>query len=251
MGVLDLRTARRETTNVRGLILSALGSLILSGCIPPSTSQSGNKSQWLRDNGFQDRSDWDSSILHLDRRRIPGGAKLTTLVGLAPEIHVGQPSGQEWGVRRRRPDGVRCELPVFLNGTRVRRQRTGGEWTLDFLVRTADLDGIEVHVGDGGPVLEGVDCGALLLWSEDAAMGDTPRFLGTIEGTVWGTGVQEVIDVSLEGHSLHADGQGDFRFGAVLPGLHRLVVRTGKGIVARDTVRVFAYNTSSIGIPVR
>ncbi len=144
-------------------------------------------------------------------------------------------------------------MAVHFNGAEVRRQRAGGDWTLDFVVPMRDLDGIEIHVGPQGPLIDASGCGVLLLWSEAAARGGQAQFYGSIEGIFWGTREADVVEVVLEGRDQRADltGGGTFVFREVLPGLREVVVRTADEIVGRDTVRVYAFAKSAIDISIR
>lgn len=247
---VSLRDGVRGARIIRAVATTVAGGFALLGCATSGTRDPAGRDGWLRAAGFHERASWESSILHLDRRQIPARARLAVLVGRAPDVSLGEPHGEEWGVRRRRSDGVQCDVAVFLNGARIRRHTAGGDWTLPFLIQASDLDGIEVHVGPGGPLMEEQDCGALLLWSRAAAAGEPAQFHGSIEGSVWGEGAESVTHVALEGSSRLAelDEKGNFRFDAVLPGLHRVLAQGPQGIVAADTVRVFAFATSSIGV---
>jgi len=116
-----------------------------------------------------------------------------------------------------------------------------------------DLDGIEIHVGPEGPLIDPSGCGVLLLWSEAAARGGSASFYGSIEGIFWGTHEADVVEVALEGSDQRADltGGGTFVFREVLPGLREVLVRTADEIVGRDTVRVYAFARSAIDISIR
>jgi hypothetical protein len=141
---------------------------------------------------------------------------------------------------------------VFLNGAQVERKRAGGDWTLDFLVRTADLDGIELHTGPEGPLLDEDGCGVLLLWSDAPLLRSDVPFTGTVEGTFWGDGAELVSEVTLEpgGQRATFDRNGEFVFREIRPGLHWVVVKTAAGPVSRERVRVYAFARSWIDVPI-
>lgn len=224
----------------------------LVGCASPGGGGASTRDQWLEDTGFPERAGWESSILHLDGGRIPDTSRLTELVRQAPGVTVRAPRGESWGIQRQLPDDRACDVAVVLNGVRLERLRAGGDWTVDFVARARDLDGIELHVGPGGPLLEESECGVLLLWSSVAAMKAPVPFHGSIEGILWGERVDAVTEVVLEGTGRRAEvgPTGEFGFSDVLPGLRWVVVRTEDGATVRDSVRVYAFASSSTGIPV-
>lgn len=204
---------------------------------------------WLFDTGFEGRKDWPSAVFHRSRSEIRG-IYLSNLLRLAPGVVIRTPRGAGWGVYRELPEGGTCEVAVSLNGARMLRSMTGGDWTVDFLVRLEDLDGVELHVGQEGPVRDEEGCGELLLWSRTLAMAADVRFRGRVLGSVWGEGAEKVMRVRLDpgGQLTSLDENGDFVFSDVLPGFYQVLVQTSGGTVGRGSVRVFAHANSWIDV---
>jgi hypothetical protein len=200
-------------------------------------------------------------MLHLSWRQIRPVGRLTTLLDGVPGLEIRTPRGEDWGVHRELASGGSCAVTVVVNGAYVSRRTLGGDWTLDFLARTRDLYGLELHVGDEGPLMDESGCGVLLLWSDVSPLegarverrlleADEP-FRGQVTGTFWGEGADTVVEVVLEpgGRIGSFDRQGEFVFRDVLPGLYHVVVRGPSGPLAREPVRVFAYADSWIDLP--
>jgi hypothetical protein len=149
-----------------------------------------------------------------------------------------------------------------MNGAFVSRRTLGGNWNLDFLVQIRDLHGVELHVGEEGPLIDESGCGILMLWSEHSRLdapgverrlveADAP-FRGSVTGAFWGEGAKSVVEVRLEpgGQTGDFDNDGSFVFRSVLPGAYDVVVATADGPVARYPVRVYAYADSWIDAPI-
>ena len=202
----------------------------------------------LDDTGFEGRKDWLSAVFHRSRSEI-GGMSLSHVLRLAPNVVVRDPRGAGWGVYRELPEGGTCEVTVSLNGARMARNITSGDWTVDFLVRPEDLDGVELHVGPEGPHPD-EGCGELLVWSRTLAKAMAARFRGRVMGSVWGEGVEQVTGVRLDpgGRLISLDESRAFVFSDVLPGFYQVVIQTSGGTVGRGSVRVFAYADSRIDV---
>ena len=238
-------TARRRSVWLLVLVSS-------SGCAGAGAGGTSGDDPWLREMGFHERAQWPSSALHLGRGEIPRRERLSVILEQVPGVSVGRPQGEGWGIHREAEEGLQCDVAVFLNGALAARGRVGGQWTVDFLAPTADLDGIELHVGPDGPILDEGGCGVLLLWSEAEGAGPAIPLTGTVEGTFWGEGADAVTEVLLEpgGQRATFNRKGEFAISEVPAGSHWVVVRTAAGQVARERVRVYAFAGSWIDVPI-
>jgi hypothetical protein len=218
--------------------------------------------RWLRETGFEERAEWESSFLHLSREETRYAGRLSGLLRSSPGLIVRNPEGSSWGVYRELPEGGRCSVSVVMNGVFVNRRTLGGGWTIDFLAEMRDLQGVELHVGELGPLVDESGCGILMLWSERSRLDppgverrfveiDAP-FRGSVTGAFWGEGAESVVEVRLEpgGQTGDFDNDGDFVFRSVLPGAYDIVIATADGPVARYPVRVYAYADSWIDAPI-
>jgi hypothetical protein len=149
-----------------------------------------------------------------------------------------------------------------MNGAFVSRRTLGGGWNIDFLVEIRDLHGVELHVGEEGPLVDESGCGVLMLWGERSRLDppgvdrrfveiDAP-FRGSVTGAFWGEGADSVAEIRLEpgGQTGDFDNDGDFVFRSVLPGVYDVVIASADGPVARYPVRVYAYADSWIDAPI-
>lgn len=230
------------------LLLMALG---VAGCGTPPAHPAVAPGAWLESIGFGARAAWPSAALHRSREQIDAWPRSLSrwIEAEVPEVRAALP-GQEWGLFRRQPDAqLGCELPVFLNGSRVQRRRSAAG-TLDHLVPRGELDGLEVHLGDEGPVAD--PCGAILLWSFARAETGDPRFHGRVVGEITGPRADTVIAVRIEPSDEHLILAGGSRFtsDSLLPGLYQVVYLTAAGPLNRRDARVFAHHDTRVGLEV-
>lgn len=136
----------------------------------------------------------------------------------------------------------------MLNGAKTDRRTLGGDWTIDFLTLRMRVDGVEVHVGAEGPLIDESGCGYVLVWSERAATGDELPFRGDVEGRIQadpGVGSGEIV-LEPGGRRTGLGRSGSFEFGDVLPGSYWVIVRSGGRELSRHPVRVYAFAKSTV-----
>lgn len=232
---------RRPALAVAARALAALAlAALLGGCGGGVFSSSGEHQAWLREMGVPERADWPSAVLHRSRTQLAGINPVSQALERIPGVVVGIPRSEGWGVQRRLPDGRRCEMEVYVNGSPVSRRPVGGSWTVDLLATPRDLLALEAHTGTEGPVLDPQGCGVVLIWTR----GDGPipdgSFRGSVAGVFHGEAASRVTEVTLEpGSHLGSFGpSGDFSFLSVLPGAYEVVLRAGDAVVGREPVRV-------------
>jgi hypothetical protein len=204
---------------------------------------------WLASTGFPARADWPSATLHMSRQEIGVVRLVTDLLDRDSTLLVRRPEGEGWGIHRRLPgDEPGCALTVLVNGVELVRLREERMITLDGVVRGRELDGLEVHQGDGGPTMGSVRCGAVLMWSERIAEPADEPFAGRIVGAVVGEAADTVTEVQLDpdGRSERPDAQGRFEFDGVLPGVYDVVYLSASGPMGRRPARVYAYHDSEL-----
>jgi hypothetical protein len=199
---------------------------------------------WLAATGFPDRGDWASVSLHLSRAEIATVRRVSDLLRRDTTLVLRPPWRESWGVYRRLPgDAPGCALGVMLNGVQMVRVGEDRLLDVDGLARPRELDGIEVHHGEGGPVWDPSGCGTVLLWSERITDAQDEPFHGRIVGVVAGEHADAVEAVRLDpvGMSTRPDREGRFEFFGVLPGAYDVVYLSATGALARREARVYAY----------
>jgi hypothetical protein len=229
-----------------------LAVVALLGCLTPPSTQAPVGSEALLDTvGFWSRASWSSTVLHLDRARIGGTPRLTSVLRRSDEIDLGTPEGAGWGLFMRDSDGRRgCPLAVYVNGRRVERvQRPGSELSLDDLVSARSLSGVEVHAGPDGPVRLTSECGALLMWIADTwEASDT--FRGRIIAVVEGPRADTVTSVTLHpGGEEGVEEEGRYLF-SVLPGAYSVTFSTEGEALGVQPARVYAHHDSRVSLSV-
>lgn len=238
------------TRPARALVTLALGAL-LGGCGGGGIfSSSGENEAWLREMGFPERAQWPSTLLHRGRTQLAGTNPVSRALDQIPGVLVGIPRSDGWGVVRTLPDGSRCEMAVYVNGSPVSRRAAGGNWTVDFLASPRDLLALEVHGGMEGPVLDPQGCGNVLIWTRGEGPIADGSFRGSVSGVFRGPAAERVTEVALlPGTPLGSFGpSGDFSFLSVLPGAYEVVLKAGDAVVGREPVRVYAYAESRIEV---
>jgi len=175
------------------------------------------------------------------------------LLAAAPEVRIEKRVRGEWGVYQVRPGtGDVCAIHVYLNGNRVEPAVSEDPFTLDYFVPGALLDGLELHLGEGGPTYEEDGCGSLLLWSEELRRpGDGP-FRGSLVGRVRSEPPDTVVGARIEPGGVEEEirRDGGFSFRELLPGEYELVFFSPHGLVTRRTLRVFAHRESVVELDV-
>lgn len=241
------RPPLRHPPRRRGSRSVVLACIAAAACATGSSGASLATSGWLAEAGFPSREGWPSALLHADGERTESG-RISALLSAVPGLSVGVPRGEGWGVRRRLPDGGRCEMDVWVNGMKADRRVGGGDWTLDFITWGSRLDGIEVHVGPEGPLIDERGCGYVLIWSMEAAAGEEAAFRGDVVGHLDGSIGTADVEIVLEPGQRHTGVGGDhtFEFLDVLPGSYAVVVVREGREVARQPVRVYAHARSSV-----
>jgi len=213
----------------------------------------GPDTGWLESTGFPDRGTWLSSALHLERSEIRRSDRISVLLTGAPGVRMERRTREGWGVYQTRPGtGDVCAIHVYLNGDRVEPAVSENPFTLDYFVPAALLDGLELHLGEGGPTYEEDGCGSLLLWSEELRrQGDGP-FRGSLVGRVWSEPPDTVVRARIEpdGAVEEVGPDGGFSFLELLPGEYELVFLSHNGPVTRRALRVFAHRESVVEVEV-
>lgn len=233
-----------------------VGAVLLAGwaCTPRGrTLETGPSSFWLASNGFDDRREWPSTLLHLRRDEMGGATRISYLLDRSPEVLLLQARGEGWGVHLRGPEGEpRCELDVWLNGVHRLRPPVGPLQSVDGILSARSLSGLEIHVGYEGPVREPEGCGALLLWSEEAQGSWEAPFRGRVVGRVRGDVADTVVAVRLEpdGQRIRPDAEGRYELAGVVPGVYQVVFMTAAGPIFRRTARVYAFADTRVDVEV-
>ena len=201
--------------------------------------------------GFPDRRTWSSTVLHLDGEEIGGPPRLSSVLRGSDRVRLRRPEGTEWGITLVDDRGENpCGVAVYINGSRYgRAQRPGSGVGLDDLIAPAAIAGMELHEGPHGPVIPGLDCAALLIWSLQAE--PVYGFLGDIIATVEGGSADRVTAVVLEPGSREGRREGRITWFSVLPGEYqvRFLGIDGRVLDVR-TVRAFAFAETEVSLEV-
>lgn len=238
------------------LVLAAL--LCLAGCGGgPRTLESPTEgfpdptaARILDTVGFEGRRGWPSTVLHLDASEITGGSRLSLILDRADAVVLRRPEGTEWGVYLAGwGGGGTCPVAVYINGERVgRNPRPGSELNLDNLISTEAIAGLELHAGAEGPIIPGLDCGALLIWSSQAD--GVFRFSGEVSAVVEGASADLVTSVVLEPGSIQGRREGAYTYFSVLPGAYEVHFMGPDGPLDVQLVRAYAYAESEVVLEV-
>jgi hypothetical protein len=200
--------------------------------------------------GFEERSQWSSTLLHLEADEIGTRSSLSALLRRAERVRFRRPEGTEWGLHLVDAEGKNpCPVAIYINGSRYgRAQRPGSEVTLDALISGAAIAGLELHEGTEGPVIPGLDCGALLIWSLEAD--PVYGFLGDVTALVEGSSADRVTSVVLEPGSIEGRREGRYTFFAVLPGEYDVHFLGEDGPLDVRQVRAYAFAETEVSLEV-
>ena len=238
----------------RGLGLALMCS-VTSGCsASPHSSTPAPHEDWFSDTGFLERATWASAELHLSGEEIGASSRLTDLLRHHEGIQIRRLSREGWGVIQHDPSGTDlCEVHFSLNGNRLVRSLAGPRFTIDDLVPSRTIDGLEYHVGPDGPTFEADGCGRVLIWSADLRRRYERPFRGSILGQVRSSRPDTVIQVELlpSRRSYTPNPAGDFAFLGLLPGEYRVTYLSPSGQITEQLVRVFAFRESMLELDIR
>ncbi len=206
---------------------------------------------WLESVGFPGRVSWPSAKLHLGPAEIPDTLSTRELLETVPGISIEPARGDDWGVRYSRDGSAKCAPDVFLNGSAALRYAFAGAdrmLTLDTGLPLERLDGIEVHIGSGGPI--GHACGEVLTWVRAEVETGDPGFTGSIAGSVEGSNADTVTSVFLPatGERRPVDSEGSFGFDELLPGRYEMQFFSGPALLYTRTTRVYAFVESKVTV---
>ncbi len=234
-----------------GLLVLLVG---LWGCSStgPRTA-AAPEGDWLDHTGFSARDSWPSALLHMDRDELRSANSISAVFGGLENVSVQSPGPGSFGIELFRPGGEGpCLVNVYMNGNPTSPHPVGGSARLDDVFGVRMLEGLELHAGLEGPILEEGECGSLLLWSEGLQTPGDRSFHGTIEGTVQSTGVDPVIRVELEptGVEQLLGSDGSFAFVDLLPGEYEVAFHTRAEVIARANLRVFAFRASRFDLEI-
>ena len=214
---------------------------------PPGDGAPDPAARLLEAVGFPDRESWDSRVLHLDASEIGGRTRLSALLRRSDRVRLGRPEGTEWGIQLIDGGGGEpCPVALYINGSRYgRSERPGSGVTLDDLIAPGAIAGLELHRGTDGPVIPGLDCGALLIWTLEAD--PVYGFLGDIIVRVRGAAADRVATVVLEPGGQEGRRDGRTTFFTVLPGAYEVHVlgADGRTLDVRP-VRAWAFAESEV-----
>jgi hypothetical protein len=181
-------------------------------------------------------------------------ARVYSILSRVPSLRIQPRPVGDWGVDQVRPQvGDTCAVHIYLNGDEVRPDLADGQMLdLSTLVPTRLLDGLELYFGPGGPTYEEDGCGALLLWSEALRSREDRPFKGSLRGMVRSRAEDTVTEVELEPiHQVRKpSGVGLFRFDSLPPGAYRVVFAGPDGPIARQDVRIYAHQESTVELSV-
>jgi hypothetical protein len=216
-----------------------------------SSGSGGDSSARLLETvGFEQRADWPSTVLHVDAAAIRTRSSLSALLRRADRVQLRRPEGTEWGLHLVDAQGKNpCPVAVYINGSRFGRAPTpGSTLTLDALISLDAVVGLELHEGTEGPVIPGLECGSLLIWSPEAD--PVYGFFGEIAAVVRGSSAERITSVVLEPGTVEGRRQGRYTFFSVLPGEYEVhFLGEGRPLDVRS-VRAYAFAESEVSLEV-
>ncbi len=200
--------------------------------------------------GFQERGSWPSAVLHLDGEEIEQRFNLPDLLERSHRVEIRRPEGTEWGIYLTDARGEDpCPVAVYLNGSRYGRvDRGSNPMGLSRLIGTESIAGMELHEGPDGPVIPGLDCAALLIWSPEAD--PVYGFLGDVTAVVAGGATELVTSVVLQPGSIEGRREGRYTFFSVLPGEYEVHFVGEDRTLDVRVVRAFAFAETEVSLEV-
>jgi Carboxypeptidase regulatory-like domain len=226
----------------------------------------GTRTAWLGSRGFFQRGEAGQARLHLTQEQMVHrtARNLRDVLRLTPGVQVRSlvdGGGTLWLEPSPLPDGARCQVGVFLNGSEVEFGKftwKGVRWNqtamrpmrFDDLLSLEEVDGIELYGPDESPVASDT-CGTLLLWSEKVRAAVDEPFVGTLRGKAIRdetgqpmTGIRVTLRPS--GITVVTDSLGEFEIPDLAPGDYDVIAELPGAGAWSGKVQVRAYGTISI-----
>jgi len=230
----------------------------------------GARTAWLGARGFFQRGETGQARLHLTQEQLvhqtarnlqevlrhTPGVRIRRLVDGGGELLL-DPSPL--------PNGERCPVSVYLNGSRVEFGKfiwKGVRWDqtamrpmrFDDLLQLEEVDGIELYGPEESPVATG-SCGVLLLWSEKIR----PTVDEPLTGTVRGQAVDAASGAPIAGvrvtlrpgsMTILTNDSGQFEFADVVPGGYELIAEQAGAEAWHGGIQVRAYGIVTIELQI-
>jgi hypothetical protein len=238
-------------------VLIGLTSLVGVAFVAPLAAQSaGPDSLWLASKSFFTRHAQGDALLSLTRADIfrirPDG--LTDLLRRAPAVRVRRTASRD-DIVLERPAGTgdaACTVEIWLNAHLVEAGPTGRALRVDQLIHATQIDGLELHEREAGPLATEA-CATLLIWSARLRNATDGELTGALRGRVvnayTNAPVADVrITLSPGGAAVATDRDGRFAFDSLPAGRYEIIAELGGRERYRDTVRVRAFGVVMVDL---